>query len=129
VISFSGASLRGRLAALALASGLASGGAQAEVIKCFYTEPFQTTTYSSNANTLTTATATNPAHPTVLKVSLQILKPNLFELWNARNQPVQRMTLNFKGSDGMSDFVFPYDGLLIANKQHGGCVSNHLHRQ
>jgi hypothetical protein len=131
-MSVSGACLHGRLAlraSLALACWAAPAVAEAEIIKCFFTEPFLTTTYSSNANTLTIASIDDPQNPTVTPVSLQIMQPNLFELWNDKNEPVQRMELNYKGSDGMSDTVFPYDAMLLANKLRGGCVSNHLHRR
>jgi hypothetical protein len=114
---------------LALSLWIMPGGAEAEIIKCFYTEPFLTTAYSSNVDTLTIASGDGGQNPTVVKVSLQIVKPNLFELWNDKDEPVQRMELNFKGSDGMSDSVYPYDGLLVANKLRGGCVSDHLRRQ
>jgi hypothetical protein len=90
-----------------------ASASEAEIIKCEYTEPFVTAVYSMLGN-----------------ISLQIIKPNLFELWNINHEVIQRMELNGRGADGMSDTVYPYDATLygyVTNfNLRGGCTSNHL---
>ena len=58
------------------------------------------------------------------------MKPNLFELWNINQEVIQRMDLNGRGADGMSDTVYPYDATLYGYVPNfnlrGGCTSNHL---
>lgn len=107
---------------------------RAEIFKCIYTEPFITTIYSTNTNTLTITDASNQQNSdTLTNVSLQIMEANIFELWTADKAAVQRMELNFRGGDGMSDSVYPYDSTLYKRHLHpnlrGGCTSNHLNIQ
>jgi hypothetical protein len=69
---------------------------------------------------------------TVVKnVSFQIKGPGEFELVAKDGTVLQKLTLNNKGSDGMSDRVFPYEvedkGMAgMANSGWGGCSSNFL---
>ena len=44
-------------------------------------------------------------------------------------QVVQRLELSYKGSDGMSDFVYPYSVHWISEDLYGGCTSNHQNRK
>ncbi len=101
--------------------------AKADIIKCSYTEPFITTVYSTAENTLTITDAAAHQTTKLTNISFQILKRNTFELWNAAKIVVQRMELNLKGSDGMSDTLYPYDATFIPKDLRGGCTSNHLH--
>ncbi len=102
----------------------------AEIIKCYYTEPFVTTIYSTNNNTIIFNDPGSAPKHQPLTASLQIVKSNIFELWTLKNELIQRMELNFKGSDGMSDTVYPYDATLFNYVENydlrGGCTSNHL---
>lgn len=100
--------------------------AQADVITCSFTEPFVTTVYSTNLNTLTITYAVESRHDRLDDMSFQIMKPGKFELWDAKHEGVQRLELSFRGSDGMSDKVYPYEVYWIPEKLHGGCTSNHL---
>jgi uncharacterized membrane protein len=112
-----------------LVTSLCSGtlGIHAETIQCIYTEPFITTIYSSESGTLKIMDDLNHSEIASRAVSLQIIKPTVFELWNSKNEVVQRMELNFHGSDGMSDTVYPYDATLVDKKGlKGGCTSDHL---
>jgi uncharacterized membrane protein len=47
-------------------------------------------------------------------------------LWDAKRRVVQRLELSFRGSDGMSDRVYPYEAHWLSKDLHGGCTSNHL---
>ena len=99
---------------------------KADIIKCSYTEPFITTTYSSTTNDLIISENAQP-DVRLTNISLQIIRQNLFELWDAKHEVIQRMELNLKGYDGMSDMVYPYDAIFLPRQLRGGCISNHLH--
>lgn len=100
----------------------------ADVIKCTFTEPFISTTYSMAQQTLTVAVAGETS--TIIKnVSFQIKGSGSFQLVAKDGSVLQTLTLNNKGSDGMSDINYPYDVKYGNSKLHaiyGGCVSNYL---
>ncbi len=114
-----------RLSAVVLAWALPTL-AQAEIIKCRFTEPFVTTVYSTTQSTLTIGYETEAREDTFRNVSFQILKAGLFELWDADRRPIHRLELSGKGSDAMSDREYPYDVLWIGKGLRGGCTSTHL---
>ena len=99
---------------------------QADIIKCSFTEPFITTVYSTNTSTLTVIYDAERRRETLNNISFQIMKPATFELWDAKRRVVQRLDLSFRGSDGMSDRVYPYEAHWLTKNLHGGCTSNHL---
>jgi uncharacterized membrane protein len=99
---------------------------QADIIKCSFTEPFITTVYSTNENTLKVTYAAERQRETLKSISFQIMKPTTFELWDAKRKVIQRLELSFRGSDGMSDRIYPYDAHWLSKNLHGGCTSNHL---
>lgn len=105
---------------------------QADVIKCTFTEPFVDTTYSMTASTLTYKSADQSQNKVVKNVSFQIKGPGVFELVDKKGNVLQTLTLNYKGSNGMSDeHVYPYevqdnDSMMTANNGVGGCSSNYL---
>lgn len=106
----------------------ASAG-HAEIIKCVFTEPFVTTVYNMHQSTLTYKGF--DSRPTINKgVSFVIRSAGVFELVKD-GQVYQTLTLNNKGSDGMSNTVYPYEvkdaGLdKMANNGFGGCSSSQL---
>ena len=64
-------------------------------------------------------------------VSFQIKAAGTFELMSSDGKVLQTLTVTNKGSDGMSEIIFPYEvkdsGLrMMANSGLGGCVSNSL---
>jgi uncharacterized membrane protein len=76
---------------------------------------------------------TSKTNRKVLKhVSFQIKGSGLFELVGKDKKVIQELNLNNRGSDGMSDFVFPYEVKWVADGQrselYGGCESNYLKR-
>ena len=105
----------------------------ADIIRCTFTEPFVNSTYSMTESKLTYVDFENKV--TEFKnVSFQIKGPALFELVAQDGTILQTLNLNNNGSDGMSDYVFPYevkDSTMLtgANGGIGGCTSNYLHKQ
>lgn len=103
---------------------------QADVIKCTFTEPFVDTVYSMTSSTLTYKTA-DGGKKVIKNVSFQIKGPSVFELMDKNGKVLQTLTLNYKGSNGMSDEdVYPYevqdtDPMMTANNGIGGCSSNY----
>jgi hypothetical protein len=111
-----------------------SFSAQADIIKCYFTEPFITTQYSMVQQRLTYFGPDLNGSDSVLavynKVSFQIKGAGDFEIVSKDGKVLQKLTLNFKGSDGMSDQTYPYDvqdyTMRGANNGVGGCASNYL---
>jgi hypothetical protein len=122
------AKLRVQAAGWLLAAALLSGAssARADIVRCVFTEPFITTVYNTNQSTLTIFHDVGNREDAPAFLSFQIIKPGFFELWNSKNEVVQRLQLSFRGSDGMSDQVYPYEVEWVPMKLHGGCTSNHL---
>lgn len=111
---------------------LLSSIAQADVIKCTFSEPFVDTTYSTSQSTLTYKDYEGKTK-VVKNVSFQIKSARVFELVSKNGKVLQTLTLDNEGSNGGSDTVYPYsvkDISLVdagaANGGAGGCVSNHL---
>ena len=109
-----------------LFTGLVS---QADIIKCHFTEPFISTQYSTTTNELVFDSADSDfGLVTEKNVSFQIKGSALFELVSKDGKVLMKLTLNHKGSDGMSDVVYPYDAeyLRDGHSLFGGCSSNFL---
>ncbi len=114
---------------IALCVGLFSFAGHADIIQCTFTEPFVDSTYSMTNSTLTYEVFEGQKK-IMVGVSFQIKGPGLFELVQ-NGRVIQTLSLNFLGSDGMSDMVYPYEvkdesnvtghGSLV-----GGCTSNYL---
>lgn len=107
---------------------MVSSVSQADVIKCLFTEPFIVSVYDMSNSTLTySAVASNV---TVMNnVMFTIKSAGVFELVSSDGKVLQTLNLNFKGSDGMSDKVFPFDvkdNQALTNQGYGGCISDSL---
>ncbi len=100
---------------------LFAGFVQADIIKCSFTEPFINLEYSMTQSSLKVSGA-DIATYSVKNVSFQIFGPGSFELWDRNKNALVTLQMDFDGSDGMSDFMYPYSA--IYNGQHGGCSSN-----
>jgi hypothetical protein len=103
---------------------------QADMIKCSFTEPFIMTTYSTSKSELTYEGADLKKF-SVKNVSFQIKSAGVFELVSKDGKVLQSLTLNNKGSNGMSDTIYPFEvkdntSIMTANGGFGGCISNHL---
>lgn len=107
-----------------------SFAAHADIIKCTFTEPFINSTYSMTQSRLTYQDFEGRTR-VYNNVSFQIKGTGRFELLTRSGRVIQSLRLNYQGSDGMSDRVYPYDvqdnsGLMGANNGRGGCQSNYL---
>jgi hypothetical protein len=110
--------------------------AQADIINCYFTEPFISSEYSMVQQTLTYTDAfgsdDGQASTSVTKnVSFQIKAAGVFELVDKDGKVLQTLKLNDQGSDGMSDLIYPYEAQdrgvhKSANGGYGGCESNFL---
>jgi uncharacterized membrane protein len=111
------------LASLFLLSPLA---AKAEVFSCNFTEPFYTVTYATGTQILTISDFEHGE--TVFKnVGFLVKGPGEFEL-RMNGEPYMTLSLTNQGSDGMSDYIYPYEGKMLgkddnANSGVGGCES------
>ncbi len=99
---------------------------QADIIRCTFTEPFVSLTYSMTQSRLTLENHSTGRTSVTRNVSFQILGAGRFELWNSSRRVLAQLNLNFRGSDGMSDRVYPYS-VRRSGGQRGGCTSNYLH--
>jgi uncharacterized membrane protein len=109
---------------LALLGGLLlSDVVSADIIKCSYTEPFMTTSYDTSLKRMTVTYDVEKRRKIFDRVSMRELKPGVFELRNTNGQVLQRVERTCRGSDGMSDRLYPYEAQWIPEKLHGGCTS------
>lgn len=102
--------------------------ASADVIRCSFTEPFLSMTYSMTQSSIEVVTP--DGNETIADISFQILGPGQFALWDADRTPVVTLNLDYRGSDGMSDTIFPFSAIRTweGGGQDGGCWSNNLPR-
>lgn len=115
--------MRIRLAIWLLIALCPPTAARAETITCLYTEPFLHTIYAMGGHSLTLTRAiekqTHRFH-----VSARVRDGHI-ELLNRSQALRQTMIRDGKGSDGMSDTVFPWSATLtwkaLPYRLHGGC--------
>lgn len=113
---------------IAAALLLLSTNAEADIIRCVFTEPFLNLTYSMAQQKLTVQTPEGTA--VYRNVGFQILGVGHFIIGPVAS-PRLDLRLDFHGSDGMSDFVYPYSATLPYphGPLEGGCESNFLTKQ
>ena len=97
--------------------------ARAETLTCTYTEPFVNTVYQTGSRRLTlTRAVEKEVHR--FHVSARVRDGHI-ELVNRPQALRQTMVRDGKGSDGMSDTVFPWSSTLawkrLPYRLHGGC--------
>jgi hypothetical protein len=102
--------------------------AQADLIQCQFTEPFVTTVYNLSQRTLVVMPAAGQTE-VIKHVSLEMKAPGKFELVGPTGEVLQKLALTGKGSDGMSDRVYPFDVVStslekVSNGGQGGCTSD-----
>lgn len=112
-----------------LATMLMSISAQAEIIKCTFTEPFVSLEYNTATETLKESEAVMGKKRVIKNVSFQIKYAGTFLLKDKNGKLLAELKLENKGSDGMSDAIYPYeinykDMLGMANNGFGGCTSS-----
>jgi len=108
---------------------LAGWQASADVIRCTFTEPFYSTTYNSTTRVLRIQGPELNVYSRDL--TFQILGAGDFEIRTPGGTRRMKLLLNHQGSDGMSDFIYPYTGKLYRQGQifTGGCESNYLKKK
>lgn len=101
----------------------ATTAARAQSISCVYTEPFVNTVFNPLGRTVLVTRALE-AGSEKIRVSVRKGVADI-ELMNRRRVFRQTMVRDGKGSDGMSDTIFPYSSTLtlagIPARLHGGC--------
>jgi uncharacterized membrane protein len=112
---------------LVLSGGLLLPGiAKADIIKCSFTEPFITTSYDTALQRMTVTYDVEKRRTVFDRVSMRELRPRAFEFRSADGQILQRVERTCRGSDGMSDRVYPYKGQWISQDLQGGCTSTRM---
>lgn len=102
--------------------------ASADVIRCNFTEPFFIATYNTTTRNLMVR---GPEINVISRnLTFQIFGAGNFEVRTPSGTKRMKLLLNNQGSDGMSDAVYPYTGILYRQGQTftGGCESNHLRK-
>ena len=106
--------------------------AKAETFVCGFTEPFVTFTYSTETQKLVEHDDVMDKTRKLGGVKFEVAGPNVFVLRSAAGQPLARLTLDNKGSDSMSETVYPYsvEYYEILGRKNtnysGGCTSTLL---
>lgn len=95
----------------------------AETIYCSFTEPFLTVNYNSDTSKVVVASPTEgsaefPAHMTFQKDGILKITVEGFDHYMEVNTTKE-------GSDGMSDFVYPFEG-VVNGQLYGGCETDAL---
>lgn len=116
---------------LVLAAILMAGvSAKAETFVCSFTEPFYTLTYDTSTQILQIKDDAEGTIKYEKDISFTVLDAGKFELRRPMGSTLVTLTLNFQGSDGMSNQVFPYEATTVAiggaNNGIGGCTSSAL---
>ena len=107
-----------------------SATAKAETFNCVFTEPFFSFTYSTSKETLS-LNVMDEKKSVIKKVSFQIDDKGSYLLKSATGKLLATLILDNNGSDGMSDYVFPFTALYVEGDQplYGGCDSTLLKRK
>ena len=114
---------------------------QKDLLMCSFTEPFFNITYDANRGTVTYVGVdsydknTGTFASETLAQNAKIVGSDLdnsvmgskFQLLDDKGQVILHLVLNFQGSNGMSDEIYPFDAWYMGSKLHyplqGGCES------
>lgn len=97
--------------------------AWAERIYCNFTEPFISVVYNSDTNTVQIETPTEDPFEITAKVTFG--KAGVITISTLDDSHKMTVNLNKEGSDGMSDFIYPFEG-MIDDILLGGCETDAL---
>lgn len=120
---------------------MVGSAAQADVLKCSFTEPFYSLEFDTAVGALQKTepdmsnTSTGDLITTVLAkgVTVKELTPSQrtplatfarYALVDTTGKELLTLELNYEGSDGMSEWIFPYDAEMDGHR--GGCESDVL---
>jgi uncharacterized membrane protein len=101
--------------------------AQPPSITCYFTEPFVRTVISLHRHTLTVNFDVKKRKKVERGLSLQVTSPTGLQLKNKAGEVIQELLLSHRGSDGMSDQVYPYEVRWTPRNEelpqalYGGC--------
>ena len=106
--------------------------AHADLIQCDFTEPFITMKFDTTTGNMEIQNFDEVINYT--NVDLTITGPTTMKLvWDNGHARINRieMTIDYKGSNGMSDHLYPYSAKYYANQDTvmplwGGCHSKEL---
>ncbi|MEK2689488.1 hypothetical protein [Bdellovibrio sp. GT3] len=105
---------------------LSAQAARAEKIYCFFTEPFFNLTYNSDTNKLVHSAPGSNDKEGVAKVIFNKHGKILITVVGVQGSLMIDTSKN--GSDGMSDFIYPFEGVVNGN-MYGGCETDHLKKK
>lgn len=104
---------------------------KAEFFQCFFTEPFVDSFYDLDTSILIYRNL-DSSSDTYKNVTFHIQGPGDFLLKTEEGRVLQELKLNFNGSDGMSDDIYPYDVkdlTDVTQMGNGGCESSEFKRK
>ena len=114
---------------VAIAPVLLASESPAATLRCVFTEPFYTLTFDTESGTVTELTndvedpVTGKAVPQIVAVGAKLSVPDPNDFFTLRlgkgSETILELHLNGQGSDGMSEFYFPFEAKRGGND--GGC--------
>jgi hypothetical protein len=118
-----------RLWLLALAWVILASESRAATLRCVFTEPFYTLTFDTQTGTVTELTYdiedpdTGKPIPQLIAEGARLRVPDPNDQFSVRlekgSDTILELHLNGQGSDGMSEFYFPFEARRGGND--GGC--------
>lgn len=96
--------------------------AAAESIYCTFTEPFVSVTYNSDTNIVVVS---SPEEEVQLPGKVTFGKGGIISITSEGINHRLDINTTKEGSDGMSDFVYPFEG-IINGSLYGGCETDTL---
>ncbi len=105
---------------------LASQAAKAEKIYCYFTEPFINLTYDSDTNKMVHSSPGSEDKVGVAQVIFN--KDGQIQITVVGIDNSLLIDTTVAGSDGMSDFIYPFEG-VINGTLYGGCETDHLKKK
>lgn len=98
--------------------------ASAESIYCTFTEPFISVSYNSDTNKVKVSTPDQGSVELTGKVTFD--KGGLIHITSEGLNHKLTVNTTKEGSDGMSDFVYPFEGVINTDQIYGGCETDTL---
>jgi hypothetical protein len=108
-------------------SSIISFALQAESFTCQFTEPFINTFYDTVSKEFTVVEIWGGRNELTKNVSIIQKNEIEFDLIDQTGNVLQNLILNYKGSDGMSDVIYPYE--VKYQGLTGGCETETLRRK
>lgn len=97
--------------------------ASAETIYCSFTEPFLTVNYNSDTSKVLISSPTEGSAEFAAHMTFQ--KDGILKITAEGFDHYMEINTTKEGSDGMSDFVYPFEG-VVNGQLYGGCETDAL---